>query len=383
MALCLLLSWSAQAGELAQAPDFYLGSSPIDGRDEAARNAAIRDAMSEVLVRMTGDVSISVNPAAQALMADARRYMRSYRYAEEPIVAQDDEPGSAQRSRQLLRVDFEASVLTRAARQQGLPLWDSRRPVTAVWLLGPTQEGPRQLYSAQLMQERLPGLIKGAQRRGLPLVVPGMDQADLDQVGSYEVISEDYEKLATASARYQARHILLSRIERRQDIWYALFSFIQPDAPPMRWQATSDNPNEALNRGFDRYADELAARYATRVASGWEQEAKLRVVGLYDLSAYARVLNFLEQHDLINQVFPSALMNDEMVFSLRFDGELSDLQRVLLVSGILQEEAAPASGVGLIGEAGGDSSDSALEQTSGLNFYAVSVSPELRYRYLP
>ncbi len=377
--LLMIIVPPAHASGMAEAVNFYQASSPIEGRNQAARDAATRAALAQVLARMSGNVSVSVSTEAQALIAEAPRFVRSYRYAQEEMPV---EGGESRQPRQLLVVDFDASALIRAARQQGLPMWDARRPVTAVWLLGPTETGPRQLYGRERIEQRLPGLVMAAQRRGLPMQFPLADEQDLAQVSAYDVIGEDYSRLEQASSRYQARHILLVRIERREDLWYALWSFVQADQEPLRWRSLGEDPNVALASGFDRYADELAGRYATRVAAGWVQDARLRVLGVVDLAAYARILSWLENNNLVQAVLPTELIDDQVVFQLRYEGESSDLKRNLANSGFLLEEY-PARFGPVAGEASGLGArpEASPAPSGGLNFYAVQADPELRYRY--
>ncbi len=374
--LVLLVLPQAHAAGVARPAGFYQASSPVDSRSADARDAATRAALGDVLARMTGDVSVSLNAASETLLSNAPRYVRSYRYAEDTVEVR---PGETQ-TRQRLVVDFDPGALVQAAKQAGLPLWDDRRPTTMTWIVGPTDQGPRHLYSRERVEERLPGLVEAAQRRGLPLVYPLMDEQDQAAVSSFDVIGEDYERLAQASARYQTRHMLLVRIESRDGLWYALWSFLQPDQEPRRWRTVGEEPNTALASGFDEYADELASRYVTRVAAGWVQSARLRVVGLDALADYARVLNLLETTSLIETAQPRELSDDEVVFLVDFEGEVTDLQRSLEVAGFLREEAAPAAGT-LLGQDGAASADAATAG-SGLSFYAVSQRRELRYRYV-
>ncbi|MGJ8668317.1 MAG: DUF2066 domain-containing protein [Oceanococcus sp.] len=384
--LILVLSFSlslAHASDMAQAAGFYQGSSPLSGRDQAAREAATRAALGQVLTRMSGNVSVSVSDEAQALIAQAPRFVRSFRFAQDDIPATETE---AAQTRQLLLVDFDAAALNRAARQQGLSLWDARRPVTAVWLLGPTEKGPRQLYERSRIEQRLPGLVQAAARRGLPMQYPMMDEQDQAAVSSYDVIGEDYRRLEMASARYQARHVLLLRIESRDGLWYALWSFLRADQEPLRWRSLGEDPSIALSSGFDRYADELAGLYARRVAAGWVQDTRLRVVGVNSLSAYARVLSYLENSNLVQQIAPNELNGDQVVYQLRFEGETSDLKRSLNSSGFLREELdqIPRFDFPQANDsaAPGAAPEPTAAPVTGLNFYAITADPELRYRYL-
>ena len=245
--------------------------------------------------------------------------------------------------------------------------------------------------------QRLPGLELAAQRRGVPLVYAQMDEQDAAVISPASVVAEDYARLYEASRRYDPQHILLIRIESREGLWYALWSFVAEGRAPQRWRSLGDEPNAALASGFDKYADELANRYSTKVAAaGWVQDARLRVVGVKDLTAYARVMAYLDRSNLIESASPRELINDEVAFSVKFEGDMADLRRNLSLGGFMTEEAAPAIGTMIAaqpayGSLGGTSvgetsvsntgTSPAAAAPSGLSFYAVAQQQELRFRY--
>ena len=377
--LLLLVTPLAQAASAQRLDNFYQGSAPVSSRSDAQRQSAINSALGEVLVRMTGDVSISLSDAAQPLLGSASRYVRSYRYADQPLP--EDAPPGTPAGQQLL-VDFDGRALARAARDYGLPLWDELRPVTLVWVLGPVDGRPRQIWSAEQIEAQLPGLREAAFKRGLPLRYPVLDEQDLGALGVYDLVSLDRPRIQAASARYQPSHVLLLRLESRGMNWSARWAFPQEDGPVRQWESMGATPDEAVRGGMSPYADELAQRYALRVAAGWVQSARLRVQGLRRLDDYARVSQYLEALNLVEWAQPSEVRDDSVVFQLQFEGELADLKRTLDAGQVLVEAPATLGGGFMPAEetvpAGG--ADETPAKDSGLQFFGVVRQTELNYR---
>ncbi len=408
----LLLATGVQAAALETTAGFYQGLVAIESRDEAARQQATREALVQVLVRLTGDVSVSLHEAAMPLIRQAGRFVRSYRF----VVV----PGEAPDARgQGLQVEFDPVALVQAVKQQGLPLWDDRRPVTAVWMLGPGDTGPREILGRQLVDERLPGLQEAAQRRGVPLVLPLVDGDDLGALSEYDIVAQDYARIEGASARYQARHLLLLRLLPQQDFWDVYWSFLRDDAEPVIWRSSGVDPDAAIRSGFDQYADQLAQKYALSVAAGWVQSTRLRLLEANTLSAYARSMTYLEGLNLVDSVRPVEVIGGDVVYLIKYEGGLDDLKRSIELGEILvpAEAPTPAFAFGapsaadsawppapvdalaelpagedeaqIVGPESGDDDAAtpapavetpAETKSTGLSFFAITRQPELRYR---
>lgn len=331
----ILLPCLAQAASLARVDGFYTGVADVESRSASARQLAISESLIRVLVRMTGDVSVSLRLESSEIIAQAPAYVRSYRY-----VMAEPEPGRNERALRL-RVDFDPVALKQAVKQAGLPVWDDLRPVTVVWMLAPGDTGPREIQTRERIEQELPMLAEAAQRRGLPLRFPLADAEDLSALNTYDIIAQDYVRIEGASQRYEARHLLLLRLQPQVDSWDVYWSFLREQQQPLIWRSSGEDVNQALALGFDAYADQLAQLYAVEVAAGWVQTLRLRVVGLQQLEAYARTLNYLEGLNLVESAMPVELADGDVVFLLRFEGTQADLQRQIELGDLLEPAPAP------------------------------------------
>lgn len=377
IALLCMLTLPAGAAGMARVADFYQGQAPLESRAQAARPAAIREALAEVLVRLTGDVSISLRDGAQPILGEADRYVRSFRYAELPAEATPDQPPEESAEPRLaLIAEFDAAALKAAVKRQGLPLWAERRPVTLLWLAASALELPRQLLGREQVAELAPELLEVSRDRGLPLNFPVLDEVDRAAFGYADVIREERERALAASQRYAPRHVLLAHLDRRGQAWFAGWSLLQEDGSVQRWESRGETPGSALAGGFTRYADDLATRYALEVSPGWVQATQLRVLGVAALADYARVLEYLQGLELVDSAEPVAVQGDELLLALTYEGEREDLERSIRQGDVLRRavEAEPET-VNLGAPAAADEA-----ADSGPSFFAVSAQRELRYR---
>ena len=334
------------------------------GRDEA-RRAATRDALTQVLVRLTGDVSVSLSEAAQPILQATERFLRSYRYAAVPPAEPGMEGGTA------LVADFDAGALRQAVKNAGLPIWSAQRPVTLVWLLAPDPVAGRQIVPAADAEARAGGLLAAAQGRGLPLDFPVMDEEDRGLISAMELAAGSQAAVRRASDRYAPRHTLIVELQGQDGSFRVLWSMLGDEGAAQRWESFGRSADQALAAGFEQYADRLAQGYAVTIAPGWVQATRLRVLGIAQLADYAAVLAHLQGLQFVEQVDLSAVSGQELSFALRFEGDIGDLERSLQLGGLLVEsERSPLSAT----------PDRADEPPSGLNFFAVGAQPELRYR---
>jgi hypothetical protein len=104
---------SAPPAQAETLGDLYSVSVPYTGENEAA----FRQAMRDVLVRVTGRGDAPELENLAPLVAQASRYVKSFRRA----------PGN------MLAVTFDGTAIEDAVDASGLAFWDHERPVTLVW----------------------------------------------------------------------------------------------------------------------------------------------------------------------------------------------------------------------------------------------------------
>lgn len=168
--LYLAAACTASAVEVA---GLYRAEAVVTGREEPERSRGLREALEEVLGKLTAVLELPRGEALEAALADPAAYVAAYEYEDRkkgiPI---HDEQGTRDRS-YILRVTFDQAKVDRLVSDLGLTLWPADRHRLAIllsvhdgeraFLL--TSDGERGFGQREV-------LLSAAARKGLPVVMP-------------------------------------------------------------------------------------------------------------------------------------------------------------------------------------------------------------------
>ncbi len=319
------LFWMAAA---PAAVDLFQARVPLADQTEAARTAAVQSAFATVLVRITGDARIAESPDTRALLDQSAAFMQGSSYE------QDGET-------LLLRASFDGPKLTAALQNAGLPFWSARRPSHLVWI-GLDGDTPAILDGNEA--ETLAPLRAAAEARGVPLLFPRGDAADLDAVKPADIFVGVADGLLKASRRYNPDQILAVWLSERAPRWNANWSLLNAKGISQQWQSNGGSPGAALADGVQTLADFEARQFAVRGTPGAGADTTLEVSGIETLADYAQTLNYLSRMNRTRQVQVVAVEGARVLFRLRIEGSETELMRAIAAGGVLREAAATARG---------------------------------------
>ncbi len=303
-ALALLFSVAPSRGE--SFGDLYSVSVPYSGNNETA----FREGMRAILVRVTGRPDAPELENLAPLVAQASRYVVSFRRA----------TGSQ------LAVTFNGPAIENAIDASGLASWGNERPVTLVWLAVDRGEGRRALLHAGAADPERARVEQSAARRGLPLVWPG---AGDDLVRSLQQAwTGDHAPLVSAAVRYGAEGVLIGRATPGPAGSFSVeWTFA---AAGLTASASGD-----LESGADLAGDRYASLYATRGA-GQRSEQIVTVTGIGSLEAYAAAMRLLARLAPVRGVALDEVTPDAVSFLVHVRGDPDSLRQAILRDGRLQ-----------------------------------------------
>src|SRR6056297_3631045 len=147
---------AAAPARAAEVADIYTIRVPVDQSEPDWREQAYRRALSQVLVRVTGQRAAAGDPALDALFEDPGRLVQGYRRGAD----------------ETLWVSFDGRAIAARLREAGRAVWGSERPVTLLWLAVDRGGGDRELIAAE--DEPAPGTLRPAagRRRSRPFSAP-------------------------------------------------------------------------------------------------------------------------------------------------------------------------------------------------------------------
>jgi hypothetical protein len=300
---CIAFSLAAFGESLG---DLYSVTVPYTGENEAA----FREAMRDVLVRVTGRRDAPELENLAPLVAQASRYVASFRRA----------------AGNQLTVTFNGAAIENAVDSSGLAFWGNERPVTLIWLAIDRGGGRRALVSATDTSAEKLRVDADAERRGLPLVWP--DAGD-DLVRSMQQAwSGNHDALVDAARRYGADGVLIGRARQSDAATTAVdWSFSAAGV-----SATAAGELEA---GPELAAERYAGIYASRGASQ-RSEQLVTITGIGSLEAYASALRTLSKLAPVRGVSVDEVTPDAVSFLVNVRGDPEALHQAIQRDGRLQ-----------------------------------------------
>lgn len=286
-----------------------------------------------LLTRITGRQQAAEYPEVQELVQNANRYLSLYA----PL--SDDE----------IRVGFIRGAVNDALTRLDMPIWGDERPLTLVWLAAEFTDGQRAELGASdeqglragavegIASEPLTGeaaevfesvadeLLRAADERGLPVVLPLLDEQDRLEVRFADVWGGFDRVVARAGDRYDADTIMIVRI------------VTTPFGPELHWTVQRGERTEILvtpraRLGIDWLADELASEDAT---IGGASLAWVTIREVRSWPDLGRVLEYLDSISIVEAVDIDSIDGAELVLRVSARGDDSQLSRYLTLDGEL------------------------------------------------
>jgi uncharacterized protein len=284
----------------------YEAAVAVPDQSVQAREQALSEALLSVLIRVTGNRELALEPAAQPVLARATALVVGYGYETSPAGAS------------LLRARFDPRAVETALRRQGLPVWGSNRPTHLLWLA--VQDGrTRQLVDQQSAPSRAAGILATAESRGLLVTFPAMDSADQQLVSFFEVWEGRYDGLVGASRRYPSDQIVTARAYREGPQWTARWALLDGGGVTEQWNSSGESLDRALGEGLHLLADRQARQFAV-LSTGSAGDLVLEISGVRSLQDYSRVLHYLRALNAVSAAHVERLDSETLVCRIEVQG---------------------------------------------------------------
>jgi len=275
----------AQNGHGIQVSGLYQAAVPVADETVSKRNPAIKQALIQVLVKLTGDRNIRGSSDIAPLIERPERFVQQFRYRQ----VEDQEEQNVQ-STELL-VQFDENALN---------------------------EG-----------------LRSSTARGLSLLFPLLDLEDSSQISVSDVWGGFKEPIANASNRYQADVILTGKvIQVLPNLWESKWTaYINDQAES--WTSQGELVEIVLKEGVDELADRIASQYVN-TGPTVSEVLELIVTDIDDVDEYARALSYLESVQSISSVQVKRVSRNNVVFTLVNRGGLAAIDQSITLGKTLE-----------------------------------------------
>jgi hypothetical protein len=324
----LLLACLGSASLLAQAPTLYTGEAAVADQSDGQRAEGMKAALSQVVVKLTGDSNVLTRESVAKGLAEAERYVQQYSYRQDVVT----EAGQPQVKLTLV-AQFDRGAVDRLLRDYGLKAVGGPRPPLLTFVAIDDGSGARLVDDGAGNEGR--ALLQAAQQRGVNLVLPALADADQSALAAQVAWNGDVAALAPLAAKLQTSLVLVGQVRRLGAQWAARWTLGDGSAP-QSWDASGDSLDDVLAAGAGGAAERVAGRYAAPVLERRASTATVWIGGLASADDYARLLATLGRDDLVREAQPVSARADGVLVKLSLNVTLESWLANLGIDGPLR-----------------------------------------------
>jgi hypothetical protein len=330
--MCLLLPLLVAVGARADVVEgLHAATIPVANQSAESLAKAAREALSEVLVKVSGSSEVLRNPAVVKALGNARNQVQQYAYL------RNKAPGGGQ----AVQFDFDPGYIKNLVLQAGAPFWTANRPEVLAWVVVEDAQG-KHFVSPDSAPEQAQLLADEFSRRGVPLQFPVFDLVDTTAMSPDDAWRLDAATVQAASARYNLQDILVGRLTsvtegQAAGDWAYFYQTERID------RAVNATDQQAFFRdGVDVVAGGMAARYAVAPTAGPQGGVSLSVSGVSTYADYAAIVKWLEGLELVEQANLVQVQGDRIELRLKAQVDATQLAAMIGLNDRFLPLPAPA-----------------------------------------
>jgi len=225
----------------------YSASVPIASQQKRDRLLAFDQALSIVLVKVSGQYDEVTRPYFINSLLPAEPLVQTFSYRANPayqefiqnqsmeddvkalekdgeadsvdLIDTDKIEGITSPLPYLLDVSFASSIVEEKMADHGLAIWGKVRPSVLVWIAY-EREGERSIVGTSDVSELVENLLLLGDQRGVPLYLPVADLQDVSGIEIDDLWGLFPESVGQASERYHADAVVMMRVYQSEDgLW--------------------------------------------------------------------------------------------------------------------------------------------------------------------
>ena len=340
----------------------YEAEMPVEGQSREERAYIVREALKEVLVRISGRNEASELAMDTALVPRPTRFVQQFRYRN---FSQDEaipvSPDGAKPYTQKLWLLFTKKTVAKLLREQGFPVWGKTRPATLVWLaiddqkqrllVGNSTEHPGRTY-----------IEEEAKKRGLPLRLPLLDLADQLKLQVTDVWGNFADTLLDASLRYQAESILVGRVYLSfSNTWHTRWT-LYADGQRQDWEISNrENLRKAINAGLSVTGEALSLKFTQVNDVESSDIVVIKINNVASLNAYNKVTKYLRSLNVVSELQTPQVNQDSIYVKIKSNrGQEGVAQAISLGHMLVADITPPVEQGGLKENESGDKKSNPL-----------------------
>ena len=273
--------------------NLYSGEVFVASQSDADRDAALPDALTQVLVKLSGQREMPSSPALDEALNHANRLLRSYRYTRVDRTAAD---GAITQELRLVAL-FMQSEVDQIVQQAGLPRWRQERPEVQIWVV--IDDGLNRQLKPLEFGYAWESVEQISTRRGLPVSWPELDEEEIQLVDMRLVWGGFTDYLVERGAPGDGVAIIAAR--RMGPQWTVRWN-LASGSQSWSWQNSDFDLMHALAEGTHQMADQIAASNTIAASEQGVWTIDVTIGELNSAGSYVHCLEYLQNLSLVNAV---------------------------------------------------------------------------------
>lgn len=295
---------------------------PIKDRSPGERARASAVALSQVLIKLTGNRRAPGDARAQALLARASSLLLQYAYAAAPA-------GGL-----VLKASFDQQVLSRELITRGIGVWSKQRPDTVVYLIVDDTQG-HQLIGAASPGKLGAAVQAKANLRAVPVSLARMDEEEVAQLSATQGPQAISDAAVALASGYGVSATLVGQLREIATQQWEVRWRLHVNEETVEWNQSGALAEALVSEGIDVLADALVERYAHPSTLASSEEILLVVQGVNSANDYGRLANYLGSLDNVAKMFLRSVDNRQVVYEVTARGGRAALAQSITFGQVL------------------------------------------------
>jgi hypothetical protein len=305
----------ACAAAAEQVVDVYRAEVLVASQAVGERNTAARTALRDVMVRVSGDMTVPNQPEIRTAINQAQIYLQEFSYASTDERLERD--GKLLPAR-LLILKFSPQSIERLLRDARLSIWPASRPKLLVWSIFRDTAGALHRVPDEPITQ---ALYQQATLRGLPLTLPQQDFEDNIALPSDSLWNIDEVVIKQASERYKPDAILIGRYSQDSNgQWQGSWQLLHSSGNTPFEDRAGDAPTLFV-RALNTVTDNFARLYAIVPRESGPDVIVLRIEGVSDFAAYKNLQRYLAGLAMVKRMELLQAEGAQQLVRLHIDGD--------------------------------------------------------------
>lgn len=318
--------------------DLYSTTVSVADKSENLRRQAVAQALSDVLVKLTGSRRTLRDPGVLDILSQAQRYVVEYGYVDQTAddqsggLAEQQGPDDVGVAAVNLNVRFDAGAVQKVLSDLRLPIWPADRPIVMIWLVTNTSEGKQ---FVEFADDSAVGLSaeRTLKRRGIPFKTPLYDLQDNMALTAQQAWLGSDDPLTKASRRYGIDHWLVLTIADNEAPQASRSNargrwFLGGRAPSSSGSIIAQSQSRLVENAIADAVDQLSQSFTYETGQLGET-VHMSITGIHSYQDFSELAGLLKSLEVVKASQVTRVEKDHLYLDLVTSGDSEVLIKAL------------------------------------------------------